>query len=194
MRKNQNTKKRDERYVLLVKFENNKKFDNHEFKENYPEIRGQQELKKVLEAMGVWFYIMESEFYHTVTVELDTEPLEVIKQFQQTPTVAIKSIVPLDSVVPSSTDDLIANITKLASLKINTEESFTVRLGSNGEKFEGMSGVKSPDKLTHGISRELCDGLSLQYHDENTDWVIQIEELGEDKGIAICRPDEILMK
>lgn len=194
MRKNQNTKKRDERYVLLVKFENNKKFDNHEFKENYPEIRGQQELKKVLEAMGVWFYIMESEFYHTVTVELDTEPLEVIKQFQETPTVAIKSIVPLDSVVSSSTDDLIANITKLASLKINTEESFTVRLGSNGEEFKGMSGVKSPDKLTHGISRELCDGLSLHYHDENTDWVIQIEELGEDKGIAICRPDEILMK
>jgi len=194
MKENQKAKKRDEQFVLLVKFENNENFENDGFKKINPEIKGQQELKKVLKAMGVWFYIMESEFYDTVTVELDAEPLQVIKQFRQTPTVAIKSIVPLDSVVSSSSDDLITAIRKLASVKIDKKESFTVRLCSNGEKFEGMSGIKSPDKLTHGISHELCDGLSLQYHDENTDWIIQIEELGEDKGIAICRPDEILMK
>lgn len=194
MKENPKAKKRDEPFVLLVKFEYSEKFEKDGFKKTYPEIKGQQELKKVLKAMGVWFYIMESEFYHTVTVELDTEPVEVIKQFRQTPTMAIKSIVPLDSVVTSSSDDLITAIRELASVKINKKESFTVRLGFNGKKFEDMRGIKSPDKLTQGISSELCDGLNLQYHDENTDWVIQIEELGEDKGIAICRPDEILIK
>ncbi|AUB56438.1 MULTISPECIES: RNA-binding protein [Methanobacterium] len=197
MKENQKIEKRENKSVILVKFENNEKFENNGFKEINPEIKGKKELKKVMEAMGIWFYIMESEFYDTVTVEMDEKPLPVIKQFRQTPTTAIKRIIPLDSVVSSASDELITTILELASVKINKEESFTLRLSSNGSKLRG---IKFPEKITSRICTELCNGLKLQYHDnlryhdENTNWIIQIEELGENKGISICRPDEILMK
>lgn len=194
---NQKIEKRENKSVILVKFENNENFENNGFKEINPEIKGKKELKKVMETMGIWFYIMESEFYDTVTVEMDEKPLTVIKQFRQTPTTAIKRIIPLDSVVSSASDELITTILELASVKINKEESFTLRLSSNGSKLRG---IKFPEKITSRICAELCNGLKLQYHDnlryhdENTNWIIQIEELGENKGISICRPDEILMK
>lgn len=197
MKKNQKTKKGAEEFVILVKFENNEIYENEGQEKIYPEIRGKNELMKVLETIGIGFYIMESEFYDTVTVEINTEPLQVIKQIQQTPTVAIKSIVPLDSVVSSSSDDLIATIKKLASDKIDKEQSFTVRLSSNGGKLRG---IKFPEKIISKIYEELCNEFNLQnhdnlqYHDENTDWIIQIEELGEDKGISIFRPEEMLIK
>lgn len=182
---------RKNRKVLLVNFEDTKKFEDNGSKKINPEIKGKKEIKKVLKSMGIWFYIMESGFHHTVTVEIDTKPVQVIEQFRQTPTMAIKRIVPLDSVVSSNHNDLIHNIKELASMKIENDESFTVILGSNGSNLEG---TKSPDELTTGISSEVSNGLNLQYQEKNTDWIIQIEELGDDTAIAVCRPDDILMK
>jgi len=191
LEKYQEKEKKDGKFVLLVNFDDTKKFEDNGSKRINPEIKGKKEIKKVLKSMGIWFYIMESGFHHTVTVEIDTKPVQVIEQFRQTPTMAIKKIIPLDGVVSSDHNDLIHSIKELASMKIENDESFTVILGSNGSNLEG---IKSPDELTTGISSEVSNGLNLQYQDKNTDWIIQIEELGDDTAIAVCRPDDILMK
>jgi hypothetical protein len=191
LKKYQEKEKKDGKFVLLVNFDDTKKFEDNGSKRINPEIKGKNEIKKVLKSMGIWFYIMESGFHHTVTVEIDTKPVQVIEQFRKTPTMAIKKIVPLDGVVSSDHNDLINSIKEFASMKIENDESFTVILGSNGSNLEG---IKSPDELTTGISSGVSNGLNLQYQDKNTDWVIQIEELGNDTAIAVCRPDDILIK
>lgn len=184
-------KTKNDRFVLLVRFADAENFENNGSERIYPEIKGKREIKHVLESMGAWFFIAESEFYNTVTVEIDAHPVQVLKQFRKTPTVAIKSILPLDLVVSSTHNDIIKTIRELASIKIKNDESFKLRFGLNGRQLKDM---KSFNELKNEISTELSTELKIHHQDKNTDWIINIEELGEEQGIAINRPEDILIK
>lgn len=194
MNKDQKFEKNTDSFVLLVKFKEDGEFTEYEINGIKPENKGIEEIETALNSTGAWFYITESEFYDIVTVEMDVNPTETINQLRKTSTIAIERAVPLDSVVSSPVKSVIKNILKLASRKIDKNESFTVQCGLKDEGLRGIKSISSSDKLINQISRELYDELSLKYQDKNTDWIIQIEELGEDTGIAVCRQDEILMK
>jgi tRNA acetyltransferase TAN1 len=194
MRHEKQFEKKAEDFVLLVKFKEDRKFEKSEINGINPETKGIEEIKTTLNNTDIWFYIAESEFHDIVTVELDVNPQKAINHLSKSPTVAIERAVPIDSVVSSPLESVIKTILKLASMKIDKNESFTVQCESKGEEFESIENSISSDKLINHISEELCDELGLEYRDKNTDWIIQIEELGEDTGIAVCRPDEILMK
>ena len=194
MRHNKQLEKEIDDFVLLVKFKDDRKFEESGIKGINPEVKGIEEIETTLNSINIWFYITESEFYNTVTVELDVNPAKAINHLSESPTVAIERVVPLDSVVSSPLERVIETILKLASLKIDKDESFTVRCELNDDGLKNIESISSPDKLINHISGELCDELGLEYRDKNTDWVIQVEELGEDTGIAVCRPDDILMK
>lgn len=185
--------KKAEDFVLLVKFKEDRKFEKSGINGIKPEIKGMEEIETILNNTDIWFYITESEFHDIVTVELDVNPRKAISHLSKSPTVAIERAVPIDSVVSSPLESVIKTILKLASMKIDKNESFTVQCESKEEEFESIENSISPDKLINHISGELCE-LGLEYKDKNTDWIIQIEELGEDTGIAVCRPDEILIK
>lgn len=186
--------KKAEDFVVLVKFKEDKKFEESGINGVKPEIKGIEEIKNTLNNTDIWFFIAESEFHDTVTVELDVKPEKAICHLSKSPTVAIERVVPIDSVVYSPLESVIETILKLASMKIDKKESFTVRCESKGDGFESIKNINSPDKLTNYISRELCGELGLEYREKNTDWIIQVEELGEATGIAVCRPEEILIK
>jgi len=194
MRHNKQSEKEIDDFVLLVKFKDDRKFEESGIKGIKPEVKGIEEIESTLNSIDIWFYITESEFYNTVTVKLDVNPAKAINHLSESPTVAIERVVPLDSVVSSPLESVIETILKLASLKIDKDESFTVRCELNDDGLKNIESISSPDKLLNHISSELCDELGLEYRDKNTDWVIQVEELGEDTGIAVCRPDDILMK
>ncbi|MBI5459814.1 THUMP domain-containing protein [Methanobacterium sp.] len=194
MQHNKQLEKEIDDFVLLVKFKDDRKFEESGIKGIKPEVKGIEEIETTLNSINIWFYITESEFYNTVTVELDVNPAKAINHLSESPTVAIERVVPLDSVVSSPLERVIETILKLASLKIDKDESFTVRCELNDDGLKNIESISSPDKLINHISGELCDELGLEYRDKNTDWVIQVEELGEDTGIAVCRPDDILMK
>ena len=194
MRHDKKVEKKSEDFVLMVKFKEDRKFEKSGINGIKPEIKGIEEIETILNNTDMWFYIAESEFHDIVTVELDVKPKKAISHLSKQPTVAIERAVPIDSVVSSPLESVIKTILKLASLKINKNESFTVHCESKGEEFESIEKIRSPDELINHISSELCDELGLEYKDKNTDWIIQVEELGKDTGIAICRPDEILMK
>lgn len=193
MRNDKKLEKIANSFVLLIEFKVDEKLNNG-INRILPEIKGIEEIETAMNNTDAWFYIRESEFYDTVTVDLDMEPMHAIKQLRKTPTVAIEKAVPLDSVVSSPLESVIKTILKIASMKIAKDESFTVRCQFKGDRLKSIENINSPDKLINHISNELCDELGLEYRDKNTDWIIQIEELGEDTGIAVCRPDEILMK
>jgi len=188
---NEKFEKNPDCFVLMVKFKEDGEFAEYGIK---PENKGIEEIETALTSTDAWFYITESEFYDIVTVEMNVNPAETINQLRKTSTIAIKRAVPLDSVVSSPAESVIKDILKLASQKIDKNESFTVQCELKDEGLRGIESIISPDKLINQISSELYDKLSLECQNKNTDWIIQIEELGEDTGIAVCRPDEILMK
>ncbi len=194
MNKDQKFEKNADSFVLLVKFREDGEFREYEINGIKPENKGIEEIETALNSTGAWFYITESEFYDIVTVEMDVNPAETINQLRKTSTIAIERAVPLDFVVSSPVESVIKNILKLASLKIYKNESYTVQCELKDEGLRDMKSIISSDKLINQISSELYDKMRLKYQDKNTDWIIQIEELGEDTGIAVCRPDEILMK
>jgi len=191
---NKKSEKNVDCFVLMVKFKEDGDFAEYGIKGIKTEDKGIEEIETALTSTGAWFYITESEFYDIVTVEMNVNPAETINQLRKTSTIAIERAVPLDSVVSSPVESVIKDILKLASQKIDKNESFTVQCQLKDEGLRGLDSIISPDKLINQISGELYDKLNLEYHNKNTDWIIQIEELGEDTGIAVCRPDEILMK
>ncbi|WP_321421594.1 THUMP domain-containing protein [uncultured Methanobacterium sp.] len=188
---NEKFEKNADCFVLMVKFKENGEFAEHGINS---ENKGIEEIETALISTSAWFYITESEFYDIVTVEMNVNPAETINQLRKNSTIAIERAVPLDSVVSSPVESVIKDILKLASHKIDKNESFTVQCQLKDNGLRGIDGIISPDKLINQISGELYDNLNLKYNNKNTDWIIQIEELGEDTGIAVCRPDEILMK
>lgn len=194
MKKEQELEKNAHNFVLMVKFKEDEKLEESGIKGIKPEIKGIEEIETALDSTGFWFYITESEFYDKVTVELDVNPTEAITQLHKTSTIAIERAVPLDYMVSSSMESLITNILKLASQKIDENESFNVQIELKGNGLRPIEGTNLHDELTPQLTTKLCDELNLKHQDENNDWIIQIEELGDEIGIAICRPDEILVK
>jgi tRNA acetyltransferase TAN1 len=153
-----------------------------------PEIRGIEEIELGLSNSSSYFYIKESEFFNAVTVDLYMDTSQAVQKLAQTPTEAIEKAVPIDVVVPSITDNIIKATLEIAAVKIAKEESFTV-------KCEFRSRYSEPlDEVINKVHGEVCGKLDLEYTDKNPDWIILIEELGKNTGIAIRRPDEILIK
>ena len=125
MRNDKKLEKIANSFVLLIEFKEDEKLNNG-INRILPEIKGIEEIETAMNNTDARFYIRESEFYDTVTVDLDMEPVKAIKQLRKTPTVAIEKAVPLDSVVSSPLESVIKAILKVASMKIAKDESFTV--------------------------------------------------------------------
>jgi len=182
-----NTEQEIDTFDLLVSF----KEDNNGFKEDTginPEIRGIEEIKVAL--MNKSFYIKESEFDDVVTLELSmNDPVKVVEQFAKTPTEVIEKVIPVDTVVPSTMEDIRKSILEYAATNMVPEGTFTVKCINRSKRY-----LDSSDEVVNQISSEICNKFNVNYDDKNTDWVIHIEEIGRMTGIAIRRPDEILIK
>ncbi len=184
--KNEKIKDISERFDMLVTFK-------EDLKGISPQMRGIQEIELVLGNIPTNdhtksnFYIKESEFYNAVKVDLWMDKQEAFQKIAQTPTEVIEKVIPIDTVVKSTSESILEAIIKIASMKISKEESFTV---------EGMlrSRLESLNNTISTVPDVISKKLNIQFADENTDWIIIIEELGEDTGIAICKPEEILIK
>jgi tRNA acetyltransferase TAN1 len=180
--------------VLLVKFK--EEMDENGPKMMKPEILGVEEIEKTFNHIGIWFYIMQSEYFDTVTVEMDSDPAKAIEELRKTPTVAIKGAIPLDSIVSSPPELVINTIQKLVQVKVAKNESFTVKceLRDNGYTLKGAKNMNSTDLLSSQVASILCRELDLEHDDRDSDWIVQIEELGDTTGIAVCRWEDVLIK
>ncbi|GEM_PF-669711 len=180
--------------VLLVKFK--EEMDENGLKKVKPEILGVEEIEKTFNHIGIWFYIMQSEYFDTVTVEMDSDPAKAIEELRKSNTVAIKRAIPLDSIVSTPPELVISSIQKLVQFKVANNESFTVKcnLRDNSYNLKGKGNVNSADLLSSQIASILCRELDLKHNDRDSDWIVQIEELGDTTGIAVCRWEDVLIK
>lgn len=154
---------------------------------SYPEIDEINELELALKNMTS-YYIKETEFYDVVTLDLTIEdPYEVIQQLTKSSTEFIKKAVPIDAIVPSASDQIIDTALEVASNKISKGKSFTVKCEIRSKYHASLSEVI--EKIQDAFGRK----LDLEYVNQNPDWVILIEELGNTTAIAIQRPDKILI-
>lgn len=134
------------------------------------------------------YYIKETEFYNAVTLDLEIDDSnEIIRNLTESSPEFIEKAVPIDAVVPSISDNIINTAIEIATMKMTREESFTVNCELRSNHSETL------EEVTNKVPCEVCRKLNLEYTLETPDWMIIIEELGENTGIGICRPDEILI-
>lgn len=165
---------------LLVTFKEGKNGFNSE-------IKGMEEIELALKHMKS-YYIKETEFYNSVIVDLIDDPVEAVQLLRKTPTEAIKKAVPIDTVISSVKDNIIKAAIEISANKIAKKESFSVKCEFRS-KFPNYV-----EDVINKVPSEVCRNLNLKYNDNNPDWMILIEEMGTITGIAIRRPDEILIK
>jgi tRNA acetyltransferase TAN1 len=113
---------------------------------------------------------------------------------KEAPTTVVSKVIPIDHVVNTQIDAILEKTWALAREKMNPDDTFVVR----GD-LRGRSHIKSKEELIEAVSNELIDKLDesldpQSLETDDPDWVVQIEVVGDDTGISILRPHQILKK
>lgn len=153
------------------------------------ELVGMEELELALQDYEYPLNIKDCQFPNVILVDLAMDPREAVKILENSPTTVISKVVPIEVVVKTRKDSILEKAIALAKEKTQPGDSFKVICDLRGRKY-----IKTPDEITEDLSELLIDKLSLERDDNNPKWIIQIEVVGENTGISILKPDEILKK
>lgn len=117
------------------------------------------------------------------------DPEEAVAILNEAPTTVVSKVVPIDMVVKTRRDAILEKVLLLAREKTNSEDSFVVRCDLRGREY-----IKSKEEVIEAVSNELLNKLDVILDEMNPDWVVQIEVVGEDTGISVLKPYQILKK
>lgn len=131
--------------------------------------------------------IKESEFPNVILIDLSLNPVEAVKILANYPTTVISKVVPIESVVRTRLDIIKEKVISLAREKLSSGDSFNLICDLRGRKH-----IKSKDELIDIVSEKLIEELDVIADGKDSDWVIQIEVIGENTGISILKSDQIL--
>jgi tRNA acetyltransferase TAN1 len=146
-----------------------------------------EEIESTLNDEVKSFYIKESEFYNTILVELESDPLEIALKLQNTPINDLSQIVPIEEVVITRPDFITEKVINLGREKMNPGENFVMKCNLRGKRY-----IKSKEELLKTIIPELIKELKVEVDKNKADWLIQIEVVGENTGITILRPNDLI--
>lgn len=172
-----------ESFNLLVTFK------GHKNQKTGEELLGIEEIEMALQDQKNLFTIKETEFYNVVLIQSDSNPLKIIRLLKNTKTMVISKIVPIEMVVRTRRDLISEKVLKLCKDKIKPNETFVVRGDIRGRGY-----IRSKEELLSSITQIIIEKLMLELNEENPDWVVQIEVVGENTGISVLNPDEIIKK
>lgn len=117
------------------------------------------------------------------------DPEEAVAILNEAPTTVISKVVPIDVVVKTRKDAILGEALVIAREKTNSEDSFVVRCDLRGREY-----IKSKEELIEVVTDELLNKLDVTIDEMNPDWVVQIEIVGDDTGISVLKPHQILKK
>jgi tRNA acetyltransferase TAN1 len=177
-----------DRFNLLVTLQGHK--DSH----TGEELIGIEEIKLALSSYEPVLYIKESQYPNVVLVELTMDPEEAVAILSEAPTTVISKVVPIDVVVKTRIDAILEKAWVISRKKMKPGDSFVVRADLRGRRH-----IKSKEELVDAVTNELLDKLDesldpQSLETENPDWVVQIEVVGDDTGISVLKPHQILKK
>ncbi|MGB9978011.1 THUMP domain-containing protein [Methanobacterium sp.] len=153
------------------------------------ELVGIEEIELALSSYEPVLYIKESQYPNVVLVELTMDPEEAVAILNEAPTTVVSKVVPIDVVVKTRIDAIWERSLLIAREKMSTDDSFVVRCDLRGREY-----IESKEELIESVTNELLNNLDITVDKINPDWIVQIEVVGEDTGISILKPHQILKK
>ena len=177
------TIKPTERFNLLVTFQGHKNDAAGE------ELLGIEEIELALQNHESIVSIEKTDFINVVVAQLNMDPLEAAMKLKDAQTTVISKVVPIEEVVRTRTDAILEKVLMLAGQKIGKNESFVVRGDLRGRGY-----IESREYLVAALKDELTEKLNLKLNEQNPEWIVQIEVVGENTGISILRPGELFKK
>jgi tRNA acetyltransferase TAN1 len=165
---------RSEKFDLLIHFDSNRN------KWNGQELMGILELQQILQKTGKKFFIKESEFPHTVMVEVESNPLETYHFLSESPAKIISRAMYIESTVETCGNQITQQAVNCIGSKARPGDTFTVRCYLKKRRY-----INSCQKLINRIENEIIDGFNLQLDREKPRWIVHLEFLGEKTGISV---------
>jgi len=153
------------------------------------ELLGIEEIELALQKDEPTLNIKDSEFPNVLLIDLSMDPELALDILKKTTTTVISKIVIIDEVVRTRSNIIKEKALQIANQKIKPGSSIAVRCDLRGRKY-----IESKDELIKVISNELLDNLNLEENFVKPDWVVQIEVIGENTGISVSKPSDILKK
>ncbi|AXV38394.1 MAG: hypothetical protein CIT01_09360 [Methanobacterium sp. BRmetb2] len=153
------------------------------------ELLGIEEIELALQKDEPTLNIKDSEFPNVLLIDLSMDPELALDILKKTTTTVISKIVIIDEVVRTRSNIIKEKALQIANQKIKPGSSIAVRCDLRGRKY-----IESKDELIKVISNELLDNLNLEENLVKPDWVVQIEVIGENTGISVSKPSDILKK
>lgn len=131
----------------------------------------------------------ESGFPNVILIDLNMDPYQAVDLVRKSPTTVISKVVPIEAVVRTRLDTILEKILLLAGEKLSPESSFRVICDLRGRKY-----INSPQDVIEMVSTELVEKLNGIIDENDPDWVVQLEVVGENTGLSVLRPGDILKK
>lgn len=153
------------------------------------DLIGTEEIELALSSYEPVLYIKESQYPNVVLVELTMDPEEAVAILKEAPTTVVSKVIPIDSVVRTQMDSILGKVLKIAGEKMNSGDSFVVRGDLRGRRY-----IKSKEELIETVSNGLIEKSDAILDENNPKWIVQIEVVGEDTGISILEPHQLLKK
>ncbi|GAB4311146.1 MAG: THUMP domain-containing protein [Methanobacteriaceae archaeon] len=153
------------------------------------EVLGIEEIELELKKNEPILNIKDSEFPNVLLIDLSMDPMKALEILKKSNTTVISKMVIIDEVVRTRASLIKEKVLQIASQKIKPGSSFVVRCDLRGRKY-----IKSKNDLIKLISNELIENLNIEENSTDPDWVVQIEIIGEDTGISVSRPSDIIKK
>jgi tRNA acetyltransferase TAN1 len=116
-------------------------------------------------------------------------PEEAVAILAEAPTTVVSKAVPIDVVVKTRMDAILGEVLVIARKKASSEDSFVVRCDLRGREY-----IKSKEEIIEAVTNELLNKVDVIVNERNPDWIVQIEVVGEDTGISVLKPHQILKK
>lgn len=117
------------------------------------------------------------------------DPEEAVAILNEAPTTVVSKVVPIDVVVKTRMNLILERVLLVAREKMNLEDSFVVRCDLRGREY-----VESEEEIIEAVTNELLNNIDTVVDEINPDWVVQIEVVGDDTGISVLNPHQILKK
>ncbi len=170
-------------FNLLVTFKGQKTPEAGE------ELLGMEEIEMALVDQENLYEFKESGFYNVALIQTESNPLEIAQLLKAYTTTVISKIVPVELVVRTRTDLIVEKVINLCREKIKDKETFIVRGDVRGRGY-----IESKEELLSNLTREINEKLLVEVDEDQPDWVVQIEVIGENTGISVLKPDDFIKK
>lgn len=133
-----------------------------------------------------YFYIKECEVLKTLLIESNLDSKYTAHKLREDHGETVSYAVHMDGVVSTRLSCIMQKVVELLNSKINEGDSFKVI--SNLRSIN----LRSSEELNAAVSEEIESRLNLRCDEENPDWIVQLEVLGENTGITIFNHKTLL--